>query len=865
MCSMPSVLTYNPATMRNEFLPYTERTVHTDHGAMYRVTTASGHSIVVTDDHSLATVGEETLFSPLPPEEALGKLLPIAMYMYDGGDECYEDDEDFVVDERMVTATAPSLCLVLFRYFSQHASYEAADDKELALLTFGLSRCGICHTINGRTVTADLYSSGCVPEGESLVPREEASQTNPYAVMPYTWSPVVSVENVEREDTTYDFTVPDFPLFIGNLILVYDTMQVHVPVTEAARTEALDKMLPSKNLFSVRTGDPMMLPQQESIFGLFQASKPSQDKPVGVSNIEKLKLDIEHGVLKPNTPVQYNGRKTTAGLVLVNDLLPDKYRSYDAVWDKKHVSKVLAAIGKESPGMYTTIADGFKELGAEFSYKLGVTFKASDFDLKELKASRDVMLKGVDAELASIEKSKLPAAEKYKKKVDVLRKAQSFNQKLTENATYNAFNQWSYSGAKGSAGQVMQIIASPTIVADPRDKVIPIPIRKSYNEGLSPAEYWVSSYGTRKGTVSAKLAVAPGGMMAKEVVGNTLDIVISQHDCKSKEGVVFPITDTKDLIGRYELGTSKLISAAYLESLLHSGKTSVTVRSPMKCKAKHGVCQVCFGLNENGRVPEIGNNVGVQSAQAISEPFTQMALSAKHTAGTAAEESVGLATVQRFYTMPNQYAGAALIAANTGTVTRIEPAPAGGTDIYIENKKHHAVPGRKIFVTVGAKVSAGDILTSGVPNLAKIVPHKGIDYGRELFVSHADDLYRRAGAPSLRKNFEVVARGLVNYVQIVTPGDFGFTEGEIVDYNLLQATIHEHPEKQAPTFKPIQRGTTYAPQDKPDFLANFAFKYLKKNIIENAALGAKSDVHSYHPVPGYAAATQFGKGKDGRY
>ena len=178
---------------------------------------------------------------------------------------------------------------------------------------------------------------------------------------------------------------------------------------------------------------------------------------------------------------------------------------------------------------------------------------------------------------------------------------------------------------------------------------------------------------------------------------------------------------------------------------------------------------------------------------------------------------------------------------------------------------YHAAPGRSVKVQVGDTINAGDIISDGIPNLAKIVPHKGIEVGRETFVHAAYDLYRKAGAPSIRKNFETIARGLINYVKIDDPGDFDFIEGDVVDYNNLKAEISKHPGKKAPTFTPFQKGTTYAPQYKHDWLANFGFKYLKQNLIENAATGAHSELHQYHPIPGYAAGAEFGKGKNGRY
>ena len=874
---MGEVLTYSPKANANAFLEFTERTVHKDHGKMYKIVTASGHSITATDDHSLATVGDGDFFSPLPPNEALGHFVPIVQNLEYATKLTEEDvhrvvndiiEDDFEFKDYMMGVPVDVLHPHVFCGMDRvDWKYKFKNEHDKILAGLILSRIGIYYEYKENVVEANLESLGYIPEDGKLVERIKARPTNAYRFLPYTWSEVTSVEEVEREDTTYDFTVPEFPLFIGNNILVYDTMQVHVPVSENARTEALEKMLPSKNLFSPRTGDPLMVPQQESVFGMYESSKPSTAKAVAYTDATKLRNDIEYDKIKPNDPVTMHGVKTTAGLALVNDVIPQQFRVYSGEWNKKVISSVLSKVGKSNPGLYTTVADEIKELGALFAYKMGSSFKAEDFDLADLKKKRDANFKVVDKQLADIERGHGTDEEKYNKKVEVLRGAQAFNQKLTADAKSNAFNQWAYTGSKGSPSQVMQIIASPTIVADPRDRVIPIPIKKSYNEGLSPSDYWVSSYGTRKGTVSAKLSVAPGGALAKEIVGNVLDVVISEHDCGTKRGKTYPMTEAyrQDILERYEAGTNKFITDKVYEDYLKKGKTEITVRSPMTCAAQHGVCQLCHGYNEKGELPEIGYNVGVVSGMAVTEPLTQMGLSSKHTAGTAAEDKVGLSTIKQFFTMPNTFTGAALIVQSAGTITRIEPGAAGGTDIFVDKRKYHAAPGRRVLVNVGAHVSAGDIITDGVPNLAKIVPHKGIDAGRDTFVEAAHDLYRRAGTPSIRKNFETIARGLINYVKIENPGGFDFVEGDVVDYNNLKAEIAKHPEKMAPTFIPFQKGTTYAPQAKPDWLANFGFKYLKQNLIENAATGSKSELHQYHPIPSYAAASEFGEGKDGRY
>lgn len=886
------VLTYNPATNSNEFLGYTDRSVHTKHGDMYYIETKTGYHITVTDDHSLATVGEDNFFAPLSPVDALGKFVPLATKLdypvdpeveLDAINEAIKDimrgsDTTGFKDYMMEIPPLYALPMILGMFGCEDVHtyvYACQSHDELELAKLVLARLGITPKIEGFRIVINTESKRLIPDNGKLIPEDDlikSNPANPYLRLPYAWDEVVEVTKVPREEITYDFSVPAFPLFIGNGILVYDTMQLHVPATEGARVEALEKMLPSKNLFSPRTMTPMMLPQQESVFGLFAASKdiPNFDKNTKfttVMDVDRIHQDIRSGVLKPNTPVMYQGIKTTAGMVLVNSVLPKHLRNYTTPWNKGVMSKILSQIGKTDAKSYTDIADAIKEYGALFSYKLGVSYKASDFDLQDLKKKRDIYFKKIDQELAAVDKQKLTPQAAEEAKGKILRKAQDFADKLTAEATDNAFHQWAYTGSKGSKSQVMQIITSPTVVADPKNRLIPMLIHKSYNEGLSPADYWVSSYGTRKGTVGAKLSVAPSGALAKELIGNVLDVVISKRDCGTRRGIQRQLSDTDNVMYRMEAGTNKFIDANYYEMLKKQGKQTVVVRSPATCEARDGVCQHCYGYNEKLKFPDIGENVGVVGAHAISEPFTQLGLSAKHTAGTAAGDAVGLNTVKSFFNMSTKFSGAAVISEVSGQVTKIEPSPAGGVNVYIgTRKKYYIPPTRKLTVKVGDTVAAGDAITDGIRNLGKVVPHKGIEHGRAAFINDISNLYQRAGIDSHKKNFEVIARGLINYVQITDPKDFDeYIEGDVVEYNQLMADIRKNPGKKAPSFVPFQKGTNKAPTYKRDWLANFGFKYLKGELIENAATHANSPLHSYHPIPSYARGIGFGRGLDGKY
>lgn len=887
------VLTYNPETNRTEFLDYTDKSIHKKHHKMYRIKTSRGYEIKVTSDHSLCTNGTTNFFKPLKPAYAMNKLVPIIYRIEYDVPLTKEEEAEYAVLTKVKTGLSrfiPEFLYICPEFLEVYIDqlflpvvdndrkleYKCSNKEELQLVLICLGRVGyIIDSIKDLTVTIDKDGERLIPEKgklekETTVHKENLA--NPYINLPYTWDKIIEVEEIPREEVTYDFTVPGFPLYIANSILVYDTMMVHVPATAEARKEALDKMLPSKNLFFTRDLSPAMKPQQEHVFGLYSASKdiPSYYKnkvdAKEVMDVDRLLQDIKMGMIKPNAPVKYQGHLTSAGMAIVNANLPMYLRKYDQVWDKKYMVYILSAIGKQDPAKYAFIAELLKDLGSLYGYKLGVTYRRSDFDLQNLKKLRDHYFKKVDKQLTKIENSKLSQKDKEIEEGKLLRKAQAFTAELAKNEITNTFNRWSATGSKGKASQVAQIIASPTVVADPKDRLIPQLIHHSYLEGLRPSEYFTSSYGTRKGSVGAKLSVAPAGQLTKELVANTLEVVVSCKDCHTQRGLTRNIDEEEDILYRVEVGTNKFIDPNYFEQLKKSGKKTVQVRSPATCEAREGVCQYCFGFNEKFKFPDIGDNVGVSASHAVTEPLTQLGLDAKHSAGTAKNEAVGFNTLKSFYNMSSKFSGSAVISEVSGTIKRIEKAPTGGTNVWVDKKKYYVPPGRTLKVKLNDTIKAGDPLTDGIINLSKVVPYKGIEQGRQEFIENAYNLYNRANTHSIRKNFEVISRGLVNYVEIKDPGDFDeYIEGDIVDYNKLQADIRMHPGKKKPEFVPFQKGTIKAPMYKSDWLSNFGFKYLKQKLVDNAATFSTSMKHQYNPIGPYVRGVGFGKGDNGKY
>lgn len=247
---MAKVLTYNPKENKTDFLTFTEKTIHTKHGRMFKVRTRRGYTIEVTDDHSLATIGTDNFFQALPPDHALGKVVPI-IYIIDyqiGVAQEKESNEtiDKIFNENKLTSVIPeflSCSLEKLEFYlgsllvphSTYYSYCANSKEEFYTALISLARLGqsikridtdkLKIHINKDPVWYVPNTKGKLVKADV---EQEKNPSNPYLQLPYTWDVVVDIEEIERQETTYDFTVPEFPLFISNGILVYDTINVTI-------------------------------------------------------------------------------------------------------------------------------------------------------------------------------------------------------------------------------------------------------------------------------------------------------------------------------------------------------------------------------------------------------------------------------------------------------------------------------------------------------------------------------------------------------------------------------------------------------------------------------------------------------------
>lgn len=591
----------------------------------------------------------------------------------------------------------------------------------------------------------------------------------------------------------------------------------------------------------------------------------------------------------------------TLGQHLVNRILPPKWRAGDAALTKATLNDSLVRLAKEHPDEYPDVVTKLKRLGDEVA-----TLEGISVGLDDIAPHPDR-----DATIA-------PHAEAFRRaktqteKEKALYAAQDAMLQLAKKDK-GSMGEMVRSGGRGNAAQLMRAVAAPVLATDSKNKVIPWMITKSFSEGLTPADAWVAGTEARKNAVLSNISVVEPGDLAKILINNMGDKLVTMPDCGTKNGVVMSATDPH-VVDRFEAVTNRLITPQLASKLAADGK-EIVVRSPMTCEAPHGVCQKCQGLSPAGQLHTIGTNVGMRAAQALSEPLTQFSLNAKHGGRVAAAGSdkkmlEGIKGIRQLLEVPTTFLHKAVLAERDGKVTSVDAAPQGGTYVHVQDVRHYVPPDQRVVVTPDQSVFAGDVLSDGVPRPDEIVKHKGLGEGRRYLVDAMHDVYKRAGADVDKRHLETLARSVLNHVQITDPGpDDSFVKGDIVDYNRFRAALGDSRRKlpvheasgetlaqdvlhftagtrvtpsvvdvltrrgvstvevadHAPTATPYVRAASRTPLLNPDWMARLGHRYLKETLLAGAHRGDVANVHGYSPVPAYAAGAEFGFGEEGRY
>lgn len=673
--------------------------------------------------------------------------------------------------------------------------------------------------------------------------------------------------------------MPLLPFKGFNLDLDGDTMSVHVPITEEGKAEAI-KMLPSNHLLNPGTGKLMLVPSMEAVLGLYLLTEKGKTKKLKFKTVLDARQAIRDGRLGVTDTVEVNGIKTSTGRYLANEILPKGMRDYSKVIDKKELVKILEKVKDNHAKDYGKIADGLKDLGNKHSYYSGFSMRLED--IEPLTAERDKILKVAIAAIEKFKKTKPLKKALNKKVIEEYTKATDKMKVMMVDklrAKGNAFSKMMDSGSKGGTNDAMQITVAPMLLVDSESKTIPIPVTKSYAEGLSTSDMWIQSYAARKGVIDRSRETADPGELSKMLASSMMGNTITVNDCGTKLGIKLSTSDdnildrfsAEDISGvvKYnEVITSKVMAKAKARKIL-----KIKVRSPLKCEAGKGTCAKCSGLDVNGKEYEIGDNIGVMSAQTISEPATQLVMRTFHTGGTAQSGAGGIVgsfeRLKQVLTMPQSLPNKATLSSKDGEVKSIEKSSIGGHDVYVGNQKHHVRAGYDLKVKKGDKVKSGDVLSSGVIKPQELLEYKGLDATQKYMTDELYDLYSD-GAPINRRVMEQVIKAITSLTKIVQPGSTNYIGGDIAPINKINALNKTLGKNDKIIHEPVLKGINMLPSamtsaEDSDWMGRLGYRYIKKTLEEGASQGWTSDIHGNHPVPGLMYAKEFGKGEKGKY
>ena len=618
-----------------------------------------------------------------------------------------------------------------------------------------------------------------------------------------------------------------------------DQMAVHVPLSVEAQAEARFLMLAAGNIMKPSDGKPVSVPTQDMVLGSYYLTMERENdkgegkifssKDEAIMAYELKEIGI-HAAIKVRMFREVNGEvlhgiiNTTVGRIIFNEAIPQDLGfvnrnnpteqfnlEVDFLVTKKSIEKVIDKCYEvHGPTQTSVMLDNIKSLGYHYSSIGAITVAASDMVVPEIKYD---LLRDADETVDKIEKMYkrgfISEEERYERVIEKWTKtteevADALMDSLDK---FNPIFMMADSGARGSKSQIKQLAGMRGLMASPTGKIIELPIRASFREGLEVLEYFISTHGARKGNADTAIKTADSGYLTRRLVDVSQDVIVRGEDCGTTEGLY--VSEIKEgneaieglaerLYGRYtaeeivnpENGEVILEADQYIERDMADridalGIKKVKIRSVFTCKYKVGVCAKCYGMNmATAQKINIGEAVGIIAAQSIGEPGTQLTMRTFHTGGViGADITQGLPRVEELFEA-RKPKGLAIVCEIDGEV-RIEETKKKRTVFIIgadgEECSYEIPFGSRLKVSNGDKIEAGDEITEGSVNPHDIAAIKGISGARRYLLSEVQKVYRLQGVDINDKHLEVVIRQMTRKVKVTDSGDTDLLPGTMID------------------------------------------------------------------------------------
>ena len=457
-----------------------------------------------------------------------------------------------------------------------------------------------------------------------------------------------------------------------------DQMAVHVPLSQEAIAECKILMLSSMNILLPASGKPVAVPSQDMVLGIYYLSleKPGAKGTNKIfANVDEVMLAVEANALdihaKIKTMIDRRIIFTTAGRLIIKSILPSFIPDHlwNKIMKKKDIAELVDYVYKNGGlEISAEFLDNLKNLGFESATKAGVSISVSDIIVPKSKAG---LVEEAKKQVREVQNQYgaglLTDGERYNKTIDIWtstsKKLADEMMKMMEKDKdgFNSIYMMADSGARGSAEQIKQLAGMRGLMSKPDGSIIETPITSNFREGLNVNEYFISTHGARKGLADTALKTANAGYLTRKLIDVAQNVRVTMHDCGTHEGIeVTEIvengtqiesladrimgrvlsSDVIDPVSNEILFTEgTLLGVNEVRTIVDAGIKSVSIRTPITCKAEKGVCAKCYGVNlGEGKLVKPGEAVGIISAQSIGEPGTQLTLRTFHAGGTASTE-----------------------------------------------------------------------------------------------------------------------------------------------------------------------------------------------------------------------------------
>ncbi|EEU13479.1 DNA-directed RNA polymerase subunit beta' [Anaerococcus vaginalis] len=674
-----------------------------------------------------------------------------------------------------------------------------------------------------------------------------------------------------------------------------DQMAIHLPLSNEAQIEARLLMMSTNNILGLKDGKAITTPSQDMVLGAYYLTtikEGAKGEGMIFENISEMKKALLNHDVTLQTKVGVRIKKdekdpgkivnSSVGRFIYNEGIPQdlgyvnrKEDPYSLEVDQVTSSGVLKEIvdrcfRKHGNIKTASVLDYIKSTGYKFSTLSGLTVSMSDVTIPHQKW--DIVSKA-DEEVDKYEKlyrrGFITDNERYEKVIDIWREAtdEVTAALLDELKSDNNIKIFADSGARGSTNQIRQLGGMRGLMSRADGKIIEIPIKANFREGLSVQEYFISTHGSRKGLTDTALRTADSGYLTRRMVDISQDVIVTEDDCGTDGYVVArEFKDGNELIenlftrivgrtsfediydndGELIVSKNQIIDEDKADNIVANGIKEVKLRSVLECKSKHGVCEKCYGRNlATGKKVNIGEAVGIIAAQSIGEPGTQLTMRTFHSGGIAGVGiTQGLPRVEELFEA-RKPKGLAFIAENSGTVSLIQNEKKTDVEILSEDgysKKYNIPFGARLLVSEGDVVEKGQQLTEGSldpHDVLKVLGKVGV---QDYITKEVQKVYRLQGVEIDDRHIEVITKQMLKKVKIEDAGDTEFLPGSLQEIREVRIANEQMEEEGKKPCKYSQQllGITKASLATESWLSAASFQETTR-VLTDASIKGKVD------------------------